>query len=354
MNVNDIFPSKYVKAHDLGGKDVTVSIRSATLEDMGHGAERERKLVLWFERATKGLVTNRTNAMIIASMYGPETDNWIGKAITIYSARVKAFGAWHDAVRVKEQIPARNVGAARIPDAMQEAPPIEDEEDLLDVDEGQEPRRIDPATGEILEPAKAEVDFGMGSPSTPLRGTAQNGTVDKLATLRRERLHTEMSDLEHNHEKRELTRIDAEIAKLEQRPGYAHLIDKLSGDCLERANRARQIHAQSRGPASSEQYQFLAGTIDKIVKQDGAHNAILEVFVGRAVNSENPPGIQLAGKLLDALLEERTVVDADGEKGKEANPHYKADAVACIHSVYKLVREQDGQASLFEPGGILA
>lgn len=151
MNVNDLFPSRFVKAHDLGGKQVTVTIRDATLEDVGHGAEKERKLALAFEKATKQMLLNRTNAMIIASMYGPETDAWKGKSITIYSARVKAFGAWHDALRVKEQIPARNVGAARMPDAMLEEPPLDDEEDLLDVDEGQEPRQADVATdGDVL------------------------------------------------------------------------------------------------------------------------------------------------------------------------------------------------------------
>lgn len=166
MNVNNLFPSKYLKAHDLGDKHITVTIRNATLEDMGFGSDKERKLVLWFEKATKGMVMNRTNAMIVASLYGPETDAWIGKAITLYSARVKAFGSWHDAVRVKEQIPARNVGAERMTDAMQEPPPIDDEDDLLDVDEGHDRHdgpggndgghgdndqySIDPATGEIL------------------------------------------------------------------------------------------------------------------------------------------------------------------------------------------------------------
>src|SRR5436190_10251476 len=130
MNVNDLFPSKYLKAHDLGGKAFTLTIRAATLEELGHGAEKERKLAIAFEKATKMMLLNRTNAMIIASMYGPETDAWKGKAVTVYSARVKAFGAWHDALRIKEQIPARNVGAAQMTDAMQEEPPLDDENDL--------------------------------------------------------------------------------------------------------------------------------------------------------------------------------------------------------------------------------
>lgn len=135
MNVNDLFPSKYLKAHDLSGKSYTLTIRAVTLENVGHGAEQERKLAIGFEKATKLMLVNRTNAMIIASMYGPETDAWIGKAVIVYSARVKAFGAWHDALRIKETIPARNVGAETMSDAMQETPPLDDENDLLDVEE---------------------------------------------------------------------------------------------------------------------------------------------------------------------------------------------------------------------------
>lgn len=130
-------------------------------------------------------------------------------------------------------------------------------------------------------------------------------------------------------------------------PLYAHLIDKLEGDCLERANRARRIHAQSRGGASPEQYRFLAGTIDDLVRQVGGHKAVLEVFVGRAVSSANPPGTQLAGKLLDALLETRTE-EVEGVKVTVPNPTYSPEAVSCVHAIYRLIREQDGQASLFD------
>jgi hypothetical protein len=152
MNVNDIFPSRFLKAHDLGGKPYTLTIKAVTLEDLGHGAEKESKLAIAFEKATKMMLLNRTNAMIIASLYGPETDSWKGKAVTVYSARVKAFGAWHDALRIKEQIPARNVGAEKMTEAMQEQPPIDDENDLLDVDEADDLRgTIDPETGEIVD-----------------------------------------------------------------------------------------------------------------------------------------------------------------------------------------------------------
>lgn len=189
---------------------------------------------------------------------------------------------------------------------------VDSDGEIIDVT----PRRVDQATGEIVEE-----DFGMGQPRTHNAPTPSQTPQD-----------SDEGNNGHN----------AHLAPL-----YASLIDKLTGDCLERANRARKIHAQSRGAATPEQYRFLAGTIDDIVRQTGGHKAVLEVFVGRAVSSANPPGIQLANKLLDALVEFKTE-EQEGVKVKVPNPDYKPEAVACVHAIWPLVREVDGQAKLFD------
>jgi hypothetical protein len=107
MNVADIFPTRFVSAADLNGKSFTLTIRSVTLEDMqSHDNKTVTKPVAWFTNAAKGLVLNRTNTMIIADLYGPETDAWAGKRITIYATKVRAFGKMEDAIRVREEKPA--------------------------------------------------------------------------------------------------------------------------------------------------------------------------------------------------------------------------------------------------------
>jgi hypothetical protein len=131
MKISDIFPSKYVKAADLQGRTVTLTIKSLAVEEMQtHDGKPERKPVLYFERATKGLVLNRTNAMAIAALYGDESDDWRGKRISIYPTRVKAFGAMQDAIRVKEEVPAQPKPVATAPSV--EEPSIDDDEDLAD------------------------------------------------------------------------------------------------------------------------------------------------------------------------------------------------------------------------------
>lgn len=99
MNVYSLWPSRYVKAEDLQGKEITVTIDRVVMEKIGQPPEE--KPIIYFRNANKGLVCNRTNGMMIAGIYGPETTNWVGKAIVLYSARVNAFGAIHLAIRVK-------------------------------------------------------------------------------------------------------------------------------------------------------------------------------------------------------------------------------------------------------------
>lgn len=96
MNINSAFPSTYLKADDLQGKRVAVTMDRVQMEDVGG----DHKPVLYFVGKDRGLVLNKTNASIIAEMYGAETDNWLGKKITLYPARVEFQGRIVTAIRV--------------------------------------------------------------------------------------------------------------------------------------------------------------------------------------------------------------------------------------------------------------
>lgn len=133
MKISQLFPSKFVKAADLNGKTVTLTIAKLVVEELGHGPDKERKPVLYFQKATKGMVLNRTNAMTIAALYGDESDEWEGKRISIYPTRIRAFGSMQDTIRVREEIPAQpRVQPAHM--AIEEAAEIDDVEDVTDVE----------------------------------------------------------------------------------------------------------------------------------------------------------------------------------------------------------------------------
>lgn len=108
MSIYELFPRKYVTAADLNGKGVDLTIASLRLEEMHNtdNNQKERKPVLYFDKASKGMVLNKTNALTIAGVHGPETDHWTGRRITIYPTKVQAFGAMQDAIRVKDFAPS--------------------------------------------------------------------------------------------------------------------------------------------------------------------------------------------------------------------------------------------------------
>lgn len=106
MDISECFPSKYVGHADLHGQDVSVAVRSVALEDINQDdaerSGRSQKPVLYFQDMVKGLVLNKTNASRIAAMYGPETDHWIGRTITLYTAETEFGGKPVKCVRVRE------------------------------------------------------------------------------------------------------------------------------------------------------------------------------------------------------------------------------------------------------------
>lgn len=131
MKISQLFPNKYVKAADLNGKTVTLTIAKLVVEELGHGAEKERKPVVYFKNATKGLVLNRTNGLIIAGLYGDEADDWTGKRISIYPTKVRAFGSMQDCIRVREEIPAEPRPQAQA-SSTEDVNEIDDVEDVTD------------------------------------------------------------------------------------------------------------------------------------------------------------------------------------------------------------------------------
>lgn len=125
MDIGECFPSKYVGHADLRGQDATVHMATVVMEDIDQndGTERNgrsRKPILYFQGMTKGLVLNKTNAARIAALYGPETANWTGQSIVLYTAETEYGGKACKCIRVRE--PQAAAVAAAPPVAV--APPV--------------------------------------------------------------------------------------------------------------------------------------------------------------------------------------------------------------------------------------
>ena len=105
MKINQAFPSKYIKAADLAGKEFTLTIAKVQIEDVGGQGNEEDRPVMYFAGRSKGMVLNRTNATAIAHRYGDDTDNWTNKEIIVYPDTVMFQGKMVDCVRVR--VPAQ-------------------------------------------------------------------------------------------------------------------------------------------------------------------------------------------------------------------------------------------------------
>jgi hypothetical protein len=89
MKISDAFPSKYIKADDIGHHRLNVTVRIVTIEDI---ADKEFKPVMYFMGKDKGMVINKTNAGICAAVWGDETDHWQGKALELFAQPVMFQG----------------------------------------------------------------------------------------------------------------------------------------------------------------------------------------------------------------------------------------------------------------------
>ncbi len=96
--LSDIFPSRFLSAADLQGREAIATIDRVEIEKFDDDAQ---KPVVYFEGKTKGLVCNKTNAKSIALIAGDDTDNWPGKAIVLFSMMVDFKGQVVEAIRVR-------------------------------------------------------------------------------------------------------------------------------------------------------------------------------------------------------------------------------------------------------------
>jgi hypothetical protein len=131
-DVRLLFPHEYLQAADLRGRDVTLTV-SQVKADKLHTEDGDRvKPVVYFveldakkkrgESCPWKLVLNKTNMKTVAKMLGShETNDWVGRRITLYPTTCLAFGDTVDCIRIRPKEAAPKKG--RQPDPMPEPEP---------------------------------------------------------------------------------------------------------------------------------------------------------------------------------------------------------------------------------------
>ena len=102
-HIDLMFPSRFLKAAEFGGRDVTLTIVSVAMDDLQmRSGQKQRKPLVTFRETEKQLVLNKTNAVAIAEVLGSKaTKDWAGKRVTLYPTRANFGGEQVDAIRVR-------------------------------------------------------------------------------------------------------------------------------------------------------------------------------------------------------------------------------------------------------------
>jgi hypothetical protein len=86
------------------GQELKLTIEKVVKEQVKTADGTQECIVAYFVGGKKGMIINKTNAKIITKVLDtPYIEHWAGKSITIYAAKVKAFGDMVEALRVKNQ-----------------------------------------------------------------------------------------------------------------------------------------------------------------------------------------------------------------------------------------------------------
>ena len=110
-----LMTSDKLHAADLQGRDCTVEIERVTQgEYTDNKGKKVKKPDLWFKGKSKPLGLNATNAKTIARLLGSNnTEQWIGKAITLYPTTTDAYGEQVECIRVRPKLPSTDIAQAR-------------------------------------------------------------------------------------------------------------------------------------------------------------------------------------------------------------------------------------------------
>jgi len=102
MDVRTAYPSKYLSAVDLAGKDTIAKIERVEYERLGD----DNKPVVTFTNGIKKMALNKVNSQTIAKVLGSyDTDHWQGKSIVLFPTQTDLRGEQVECIRVRLRAP---------------------------------------------------------------------------------------------------------------------------------------------------------------------------------------------------------------------------------------------------------
>jgi len=98
---DELYPGRFLKAGELQGRFVTLTIADLDLEELESDAGKKIKGVLSFKETTKQIPLNKTNGICLREMFGRKVSEWIGKRVTWFPGEwngepcIRIYGSPH-------------------------------------------------------------------------------------------------------------------------------------------------------------------------------------------------------------------------------------------------------------------
>jgi len=102
QNYDELYPGRFLKSGELGGRAATVTISAVDRESLPQdkGGYKTRGIIS-FKGRDKQWVLNSTNGQCLKAMFGDKPQQWVGHRLTLVSEMVPMSGEQVNAVRVK-------------------------------------------------------------------------------------------------------------------------------------------------------------------------------------------------------------------------------------------------------------
>ena len=82
-NFDELYPGRFLKAGELRGQKVTLTIKNVDTEMLEGDTGPKLKAILSFAESEKQMVACKTNGLCVKGMFGAKLADWIGKRITL-------------------------------------------------------------------------------------------------------------------------------------------------------------------------------------------------------------------------------------------------------------------------------
>jgi hypothetical protein len=178
LSYDALFPGRFIKAGEMSGKPVTMTIADVYLDHLeGEDGREKPQAIVSFKETKREWALNKTNAQCLLAMWGPDSGDWISKRVTLFAER-DASGLSDSGLCLRvagsPDITKSVVAEIKLPRRKPQ------KRTLKPTASGKSPAKVDATTGEVGE------DFGFdeGPPEDALEAVSgDSSAVDESSTV---------------------------------------------------------------------------------------------------------------------------------------------------------------------------